>query len=198
MKINKEFLNKNISLFLVFLIPFFFIFGVVLFSKLNLPSRNLTKYNFLYSYCPATPTDWGFDSDCDNDPKTMVEYYVNNNRLTLVSKNHRQTINPIEGKYTIPVFLYDTINNTKKELTLEEVASLTLVEKSPDNVSLVEKSNITPNVLFLQKEKNPYKNFYLKRGIKLKKIELIQPTENDFMNKNMYNSFQFIGWVLKD
>jgi len=179
--------HKNIAIILAFLLPIILILIVVL--SVYLPSAFLsTKYNFIYASCNTN-----YSYDCSS--RILNHYKVVEGKLVLepfAEKTDSNSNGLLDEKEIANArfFLHDTQKNESREISLQEVKSMTLngLITSPDNVSV--SSGYERGVDFmLISGRSTYEN-YLVKGNSKTKLNLIKNSEY------YYNNIHFIGWVL--
>ncbi len=183
----REFLKKNFTLVLAFVLPITLM--VIIALSTYLPSFFLsTDYNFVYSVC-TDGTNY-YSSRCDNYLKKR--YSVINNKLVVndvdLSDDGRTGI---DASYTARLFLHDTKKNESREITIDEAQALTLnnLLTSPDGVTV---SGHYERYSFLFFGSESSHGRYLTKGANKKILNLV-----NYSGRHYYtNNFQFIGWVL--
>lgn len=187
----KEFLKKNLTLVLAFLIPIVFISIVSL--SVYLPSLFVsTQYNFVYSSCDYN--NGAYSYNCD--------FYQGKGYIVVEGKIVLKTIDPTQDldenkvpdiQETSPsrLFLYIAAEDISKEITFEEASKLNLDGKlvSPDGVIVSSEYKYSGGIF----GGNSSYGHYLKKGDSSRKINLIDQNSDYYQD-----TFKFIGWVLPD
>jgi hypothetical protein len=189
----KEFIKRNFTVVLAFLLPVFLIIGVAL--SVYLPSARLqTDYNFVYVLCGDT-TDY-YSYRCED--YLRQRYSIEDDRISLneVSLNYdvnKDEISSSVENYTSRFFLHDTEANESREITLDEVQILRFsnLVTSPDGITVSNIYNRSPN-FFLIVDGNSSYGYYLTKGKVKSKLNLINDDDRYYYRGN----FKFIGWVL--
>ncbi len=171
----------------------FLIFGVALISYL--PSLFFkTNYDFVYATC--TNSDIHYRYGCKN--YIQNKYKVEDNHISIKDVNtkidyDKDGIVDEKIEYVVRFFLHDTLSNTSREITLEELKTIKLngLITSPDGVTISRSYNRNADIFFIYN--NASYNLYLTKGNKKQKLNLIS------MDNRYYyevDNFSFIGWVL--
>ena len=189
----KEFFKKNFAIVLAFVLPIAFI--VIIALSTYLPSLLLsTNYNFVYSSCTDGTNYYPYN--CNN--YLQKRYSVVNGKIIVNSIDPTQDSDKdgtpdINENYTARIFLHDTKKNESKEVTLEEVQTLSLngLLTSPDGVTVSGNYDRGSDFFFLFDGGSSY-GHYLTKGKSKRKLNLIN--NND--RYSYQNNFHFIGWVL--
>ncbi|MSU55502.1 MAG: hypothetical protein EXS46_03120 [Candidatus Taylorbacteria bacterium] len=189
-----QFLKKNILILLAFLLPVALI--VIVALSTYLPSLFIsTKYNFIYSSCSDGRNYYPYNCDV----YLQKHYTVENGKLTVLSvdlamDSNRDGIPDFSGKYSDRIFLHDTSKNESREITPEEVKTLTLngLLTSPDGVTVSSHYDNNGGSFFIFGGGSSSFGYYLTKGKNKSKINLINNTDQYYYQ----NNFQFIGWVL--
>lgn len=188
----QQFLKKNFTLVLAFLLPVILI--IIVASSAYLPSLFFsTNYNFVYASCGDNVNRYPYN--CQNYLKQL--YSVNNNKITVNTVNTTQDSDgdgtlDINESYTGRIFLHDTRKNESREITLEEAQHLNLntLLTSPDGVTISSDYTSGSDFLFFGTGSNY--GFYLTKGRLKSKLNLINHNDRYYYRDN----FHFIGWVL--
>ncbi|MFA5080685.1 MAG: hypothetical protein WC472_03650 [Candidatus Paceibacterota bacterium] len=166
-------IKKNLTLILAISIPIAMILLIAI--SIYLPSLFMNpQYEFLYSMSRH------FIYSNDN-------YVIENEKLLLNIESSK------DGTYGIPdmkFYIYNTINNTSKEISYEEAQKLRLDPniKSIDGFEIVDGNHESGFFPFYYSSRD-YDSHYLKNSITSKKLNL-KVTSN-------YDNFNFIGWIKK-
>lgn len=189
----KEFLKKNFAIVLAFVLPIALI--VIIALSTYLPSLFLsTNYNFVYSSCTDGTNYYPYY--CNN--YLQKRYSVVNGKIVVnlidpTQDSDKDGVPDINENYTARIFLHDTKRNESREITLEEVQTLSLngLLTSPDGVTVSSNYDRGADFFFLFDSGSLY-GYYLTKGKSRSKLNLINSDDRYYYRDN----FQFIGWVL--
>lgn len=194
----KEFIKKNFILLLAFLLPVVLI--VVIALSTYLPSLFIsTKYNFVYTSCSDSSSNYYYPYYCNN--YLQQRYAVINNKIAtnpidMTQDLDKNGVPDFNENYIARIFLHDTEKNESREITLAEAQTLTLnnLLTSPDGVTVSRNYNYNGGGDFFIFGGGGHSSFgyYLTKGNSKKKVNLINTTDQYYYQ----NNFQFIGWVL--
>ncbi len=191
----REFLKKNFTILLAFILPVALIAIVALSTYL--PSLFLsTDYNFIYSSCTDGTNYYSYR--CDN--YLQKRYSVVNNKLVVnavdpTQDSDKDGILDINENYTARIFLHDTKKNESREIALEEAQTLSLngLLTSPDSVTVSSSYDRSGgDFFFIFGGGSSSYGHYLTKGKSRSKLNLINRDDTYYYRDN----FQFIGWVL--
>lgn len=187
-----QFIKKNLTLILAFLVPIFFI----LFVAINayVPALGIsTKYNFVYTSCATDSSNDRYNCEM-HLPKVHT---VENNKLVFNEINptmdsDKDGTPDVKENYQIRIFLHDTATNSSREISLEDAQKLKLNKllTSPDGVTISSNYNNSPG--FMLFDGGSSYGYYLTKGGAKSRLHLI----NDGDRYAYQNNFHFIGWVL--
>lgn len=191
----KEFIKRNYTLVLAFLIPIAFVAVVALSTYL--PSAFLsTNYDFVYATC-SNGTDY-YSYGCDG--YLEGRYSVTEGRLVLNEidpdqDSDRDGVQDINENHHVHLFFHDPDTNESKEITLEEAQALRFsgLLTSPDGVTVSDHYDRGSDLLFIFDGGYSSYGYYLTKGESRKELSLIHNGDGSYRD-----NFAFIGWILED
>jgi len=183
-----EFIKKNITVLLAFLLPILLVLGLAI--SVFLPGLFLsTQYNFVYATCDIGLGDYRYYPDYPPNCTAYLNslYKVEKTKLVI------QAIVSANGRYIPHLFIHDTTNNESREITFAEANDLRLsgLLTSPDGVS-VDSGYDRGDRFFMFDMMSSNHDFYLTKGREHHRLNLI----NSNGRYDSYNNFKFIGWVV--
>ncbi|HRN69665.1 MAG TPA: hypothetical protein PLS49_00640 [Candidatus Woesebacteria bacterium] len=187
-----QFIKKNLTLILAFLIPILLIFVVAINAYFPFSSLK-TTYNFVYATCDGY--EYNYPAGCDIYAKSL--YSVENNKLIVNTIDPAQDsdwdhTSDINEKYVVRLFLHSTAENESREITIDEAQQFEFSSllTSPDGVTISNEYNSGSGLLLF--DSGSSYGQYLKKGNIRSKLNLING-DRYYAQENFY----FIGWVLK-
>jgi hypothetical protein len=192
----KEFIKKNFTIVLAFLLPILLIIIVALITYL--PSLSIkTNYNFIYTSCTDGQNYYPYN--CNN--YMQKRYSVADDKLVVMDvdltvDSDRNGVPDYKEKYSDRIFLHDTLKNESREISLKEAQTMTLNDllTSPDGITVsssYDRRRMGMEIFPFDSGYSSY-GYYLAKGKSKTKLNLINNTDQYYYQ----NNFKFIGWVL--
>lgn len=191
----KDFIKKNFSVLLAFVLPVLLI--VIVALSTYIPSMFVsTKYNFVYVSCDNLGGYYPYRCDTFLQKRyTVVDGKFAVNPVDMTKYLEKGGVVDPKGQYDARIFLHDTEKNESREISLTEAQTLALsgLVTSPDGITV--SSNYSRNggdFLFPFGGGSSSYGYYLTKGSGKRKINLINSSDQYYYQ----NNFQFVGWVL--
>ncbi len=190
-----EFIKKNFTLFLAFLLPIILIIFVAIVTYF--PSISIkTKYNFIYTSCTDGRNYYPYN--CNN--YMQKRYSVTDDKLfindvDLTTDSDKNGIPDYGEKYSDRIFLHDTEKNESREISIKEAQAMILnnLLTSPDGVTVSSSyDRRSAGFPFPFDSGHSSYGYYIVKGKSKTKLNLINNTDQYYYQDN----FKFIGWVL--
>lgn len=189
----KTFIRENGVLVVAFSLPILLL--VVVALSAYLPSAFLsTNYNFVYAACIDDANRWSYRCDPYLQQKySVVDGQVVANEIDPTQDSDGDDIPDVQEGYDARLFLYDTLANETREITIEEAAGLQLNElvTSPDGVSVANQYDRGADFFLFYNGGSNY-GHYLVKGNAKSKLNVITDNDRYYYGDN----FEFLGWVL--
>jgi len=189
-----EFIKKHGIIIIAFALPILLIAGIAV--SVYLPGMFIsTQYDFVYATCgDGINRYYGYDCTAHlNNLYSVKDGALVVNTIDPNQDTDQDKIPDIKENYTIRFFLHDTEANEGREITLAEAQGFSFsgLLTSPDGVA-VENGQDRSVEVFPFFGGNYREGFYLTKGSKQRRIDLINENDGYYYN----NNFKFIGWVL--